>query len=77
MMNHDGWWEFTRSLLIEYGDIDAVAEKLHVSVKSGMRGNNPFEDEREELKELRREETEPMVREWLNDEIRKLNWMNF
>jgi hypothetical protein len=72
MMDHDGWWEFTRTLLVEYGDIDSVVDELNVPVTGGMRGDDPFENERQELQELRTKETEPMVREWLTGEIQKL-----
>lgn len=69
-MKQSGWWDLTRELLIRYGGIKGVTEELSALGHGGRVSEDLFRERRDELKQLRKDASKPIVRRWLTGEIR-------
>ena len=69
-MSHSGWWGLARELLIRYGDIEGVQGELSAIANGGRVSEDVFRERRNELDQLRKDSSNPIVRQWLTQEIR-------
>ncbi|SEH53774.1 hypothetical protein SAMN05192561_10597 [Halopenitus malekzadehii] len=68
---HDRWWEITRGMLVRYGEHEEVFHTLSAVPTGSRMGGDSLETMKQELQELLRDEESPLVRRWLNSEIKE------